>query len=174
MDMMSLLPSLEGLVLQRLPDGRFLAQSGIPTWCRDLRPEVCWELAVAIQDVFPFLGVFLPAAEDAWKSEPPVRADSELWTEAGRIGSDDVHLTASAVKVGDASALVIFRNDPLFLYSQNLLQRGREVRLVHASLMKEMEQKDVLVHAIVHDLVAPLHSILGVLSASSERTPRML
>jgi signal transduction histidine kinase len=36
--------------------------------------------------------------------------------------------------------------------------------------MKELEQKDILVHAIVHDLVAPLHSILGVLSLLGEKT----
>jgi len=31
-----------------------------------------------------------------------------------------------------------------------------------------MEQKDILVHMIVHDLAAPLHSILGTLSLMSE------
>jgi signal transduction histidine kinase len=35
--------------------------------------------------------------------------------------------------------------------------------------MKEMEQKDILIHAIVHDLVAPLHTIIGVLSLLEEK-----
>ena len=34
--------------------------------------------------------------------------------------------------------------------------------------MKEEELKDILMHAIVHDLAAPLHSILGALSLLSE------
>jgi signal transduction histidine kinase len=169
MDMTALMPSLESLVLERLSDGRFLARGGRPGWCRDVRPTVDWHSSVVIEDVFPFLSVFLPAAERAWESDPPVRADSELWTETDD-GSGEVHLLASAVRVRDACALVIVRNDSLFRDRQNLLQRGRELRLVHGALMKELEEKDILVHAIVHDLVAPLHSILGVLSLLAERT----
>jgi signal transduction histidine kinase len=169
MDLTALPASLGNLVLERLGDGRFLAQGGMPPWCRDLRPGVEWQSPVVVQDVFPFLSVFLPVAERAWQSAPPVRADSELWTEACSCGSGDVHLLASAVKVLDASALVILRNDALFQNSQNLLQRGRELRLVHAALMKEREEKDILIHGIVHDLMSPLHSILGALSLLAER-----
>jgi signal transduction histidine kinase len=172
MDMTALWPSLEALVLGRLPDGRFVAQDGVPAWCRDLRPEVHWESPFPVQNVFPFLAVFLPVAEQAWTSDPPSRAESDLWTEADQHGAADVHLLAHAVSVQGAQALVILRSDQVFLHSQSLLQRGRELRLVHASLMKEMEQKDILIHAIVHDLVAPLHTIVGVLSLLEEKAVR--
>jgi signal transduction histidine kinase len=36
--------------------------------------------------------------------------------------------------------------------------------------MREIEQKDILIHAIVHDLAAPLHGILGSLSLLSEQS----
>jgi signal transduction histidine kinase len=35
--------------------------------------------------------------------------------------------------------------------------------------MHEIEQKDILIHAIVHDLAGPLHSILGSLSLLAEQ-----
>jgi signal transduction histidine kinase len=38
--------------------------------------------------------------------------------------------------------------------------------------MKEREQKDILVHGIVHDLMSPLHAIIGLLSLLSERVER--
>jgi signal transduction histidine kinase len=169
MDMTELPASLEDLVLERLSDGRFLAQGATPTWCRELRPRVDWHSPVVIEDVFPFLSVFLPEAERAWESSPPTRTDSELWTESPNGRSSPVHLLASAVKVHGASALVVLRDDPLFFDRQNLLQRGRELRLANSALMKEREQKDILVHGIIHDLMSPLHAIIGLLSLLSER-----
>jgi signal transduction histidine kinase len=170
---MNALPaSLEDLVLERLSDGRFLAQGATPAWCHDLRPGIDWQSPVAIQDVFPFLSVFLPVAERSWESVPPARADSDLWTESPDGGAGDVHLFASAVRVRGASALIVLRDDPLFLDRQNLLQRGRELRLLNSTLMKEREQKDILVHGIVHDLMSPLHAIIGLLSLLSESVER--
>jgi signal transduction histidine kinase len=170
MDLTALWPSLEALVLERLPDGRFVARNGVPAWCGHLRPEAHWDSPFLVQSVFPFLTVFLPTAEQAWWGDPPFRAESDFWTEADGDGEGDLHLLAYAVSVRQAQALVILRSDQLFFQSQGLLQRGRELRLVHASLMKEMEQKDILIHAIVHDLVAPLHTIIGVLSLLEEKT----
>jgi signal transduction histidine kinase len=167
--MTSLWHSLEALVLERLPDGRFVARNGVPAWCGHLRPETQWDSPFLVQSVFPFLAVFLPAAEQAWWGDPPFRAESDFWTEADGDGAGDLHLLAFAASVREAQALVILRSDQLFFQSQSLLQRGRELRLVHASLMKEMEQKDILIHAIVHDLVAPLHTIIGVLSLLEEK-----
>jgi signal transduction histidine kinase len=170
MDLTALWPALEALVLERLPDGRFRAQDGVPAWCMHLHPGVGWDSPFLVQSVFPFLAVFLPVAEHAWWSDPPFRAESDLWTEVDASG--EVHLVAYAASVRGVQALMIIRSDRLFLQSQTLLQRGRELRLVYGSFMKEMEQKDILIHAIVHDLVAPLHTIIGVLSLLEEKTAK--
>jgi signal transduction histidine kinase len=170
MDMTALMPSLDGIAFEQTADGRFVAQNGVPAWCRDVRPDVEWTSPVVIEDIFPFLSVFLPDAVRAWTSEQPVRAQSDLWTETTRADGRDIHLMASAVRVGNARALVILRSDHLFAQSQSLLQRARELRMVHNALMAEIEQKDILVHTIVHDLAAPLHSIMGVLSLLGERS----
>jgi signal transduction histidine kinase len=169
MDLTAFVTSFDGVAFEKLADGRFVAQTGIPTWCRAIRPGVRWDAPLVIADVFPFMTVFLPEAERAWRSEERARAESDFWAESDAKGGD-VHLLAAAVRVGEARALLVLRNERLFLRNQSLLQRARELRMVHASLMREIEQKDILVHAIVHDLAAPLHSIIGALSLLSEQT----
>jgi signal transduction histidine kinase len=163
-DLTEIIPAFEALVFERLPNGRFLARSVPPPWCRQVRPDVRWDEPLALDEVFPFLTVFLPQAEDqSWApGGHPIRSD--IWQE-----TENIHVRAAAVRLGEAAALIIVRSDPLYHERQDLLQRARELRMMHTSLMREIEQKDILIHAIVHDLAAPLHSILGVLSLLDER-----
>lgn len=172
MDLNEVMTTLGNVVLERTPDGRFIARARVPEWCRRLRSDVRWELPIVIEDVFPFLSVFLPEAERAWSGEL-TRVDSDLWAESLDNDDDDkedVHLAAIALRVSDACALLVMRSERRFHEEQALLQRGRELKLTHDALMRELDQKDILTHAIVHDLAAPLHTILGVLSLLVERT----
>jgi len=167
MDVSAIVGALESLVLERLPRGEFVRRGVLPSWCLALSaPALQGEPPFVVEEVFPFLAAFLDRAEEAWRGEQP-RASSDFWTETGADG-EEIHLEASAVRVGDAAVLVISRNDRLFQQQQLVLQRARELRLAHDELMWEMEQKDVLIHAIIHDLAAPLHSILGALSLLGE------
>jgi signal transduction histidine kinase len=168
--MSELMATLDAVVLESLPDGRFAVRGGIPGWAGQLRgqPPLEPDVPIRVEEVFPFLSAFLPEAEEAWRSGPPSRVDSEFWTETSASGAP-IHLEATAVAVGPSRVLVIVRNERLFLKSQYLLQRARELRMTHGSLMKEVEQKDILIHAIVHDLAGPLHSIMGVLSLLGEQ-----
>jgi signal transduction histidine kinase len=163
------LPALGGVVVERLDGGLFAVRSALPGWLSELRRSgMSADAPFVLEDVFPFLGVFLPAAEEVWKRAPPARADSDFWTETDRNGND-VHLEATAMRVDERPLLVVMRNERLFQGGQSVLQRARELRITHDALMSELEQKDILVHAIVHDLAAPLHSIMGVLSLLAER-----
>jgi len=164
-----LLAAWGALILERCSDGRFVARGALPAWCRELkRRAVSWDSPFDAEEAFPFLSAFLPEAEAEWESPEGKRLDSDLWTETDRNG-EEFHLEASAVVVDGVRVLVIMRNDRLFLIGQKLLQRARDLRLTHGSLMKEIENKDILVHSIVHDLASPLHSILGVLSLLTEQ-----
>lgn len=168
MELSELMIALDGVALEQLDDGRFVARSGVPGWCRRVRPHVRWEAPVTIEDEFPFLTVFLPEAECVWaRCDPLLRTASDLWAEADDAG--EIHLKAIAARLGSARALLILRSEHEFAERQTLLQRARDLRMTHTALMREIEQKDVLVHAIVHDLAAPLHSIIGVLSLVMER-----
>jgi signal transduction histidine kinase len=159
--------ALELLVLERLPDGRFQRCNPCPRWCAALGLDaLAADDPFSLDDVFPFLGVFLPDAEACWSDGRAARVDSGFWTEKAATG--EIHLDAAAVLVDARPILVVSRDERMFAQQELLLQRARELRLTHGSLVREIEHKDILVHAIVHDLAAPLHGILGALSLLSE------
>ena len=166
MDLRAVSANLGAVVLERVSAQRFVRASHAPSWWHT-RIEGDDPLApIEICDVFPFLESFLPTAERAWSSvdSPPIASD--MWTESATDG--DFHLYAIAVRTGDAEVLVITRNDQMFHEHQLLLQRARELRMTYDAFMREIERKDILLHTIVHDLTAPLHSIVGSLSLLRE------
>ena len=174
MDVNALLPALDLVAFEQLPDGRFLAVTGIPRWCRAVRPLVRWDAPLVIDDVFPFLAVFLPDAERIWKAGgTPLKSD--IWAERpseASVEDADVHVMAVATRVLAARALLIVQSEALYEEQQGLIQRARELQMTHRALMREIEEKDILIHAIIHDLAAPLHSIIGVLSLLDEGPKR--
>jgi len=158
----ALLGALDQLALERRDDGQVVVQTDPPRWCHELgHTEVAAGEAFVLEDCFPVLAAFMVEAERAWDERGTAR--SEFWTEVTADGRE-VHLEATAVAVDGARILVVQRNDRLFDEKRFLLQRAREVSMTHETLGKELERRDVLVHAIVHDLATPLHSILGALS----------
>src|SRR5262245_46595921 len=126
MDVSAIPAALENLVLERLPDGRFVKAGVCPTWCLALQSQLLREeRPFDVEELFPFLAAFLPQAESAWRDEPKVGSvDSDFWTEIGSSG-EELHLEASAVSVGASQVLVIARNERLFLQQQLMLQRAR-------------------------------------------------
>lgn len=126
--------------------------------------------ALPIEQLMPFLEVFLPEAEKVWLGEGPARVDSDCWTEAARDG-EELHFEATAVRLPGSPLLIITRNDALFLERRRVLQKARELRGAYDALATELERRDVLVHCIVHDLATPLNSMLGSLSLLEEEAP---
>ncbi|UJR82717.1 sensor histidine kinase [Sandaracinus amylolyticus] len=168
MDVSVLAAVLDELVLERLDDGRFVARSPAPGWCDALsREPPPLDEPFVVEEMFEFMTAFVADAEAAWEAPLGARVDSDFWTEDG-VDGEQIHLEATAVRVGGARALVIRRNERLYAQQQLVLQRAREQRLAHDALTREIETKDILVHAVVHDLAAPLHSVLGTLSLLAE------
>jgi signal transduction histidine kinase len=166
MDLSSVVAALGAVVLERTQSGRFIRTSDAPAWwaARVADPD---RRPVEIDALFPFLTVFLPHAERAWRAAKAIPISSELWTETDANGAA-IHLEAIAARVGTNPVLVIARNDRVFDEQQQLLQRARELRMTYDAFMREIERKDILLHTIVHDLSAPLHSIVGALSLLRE------
>ncbi|XYH94343.1 OmpA family protein [Sorangium sp. So ce1128] len=104
----------------------------------------------------------------AWSTEGAPSARSDCWTQKTE-DDEALHLEATALRVGPSRLLVITRNDALVHERRRVLQRARELRLVHDALSREVERKEVLVHCIVHDLSGPLNSLLGALSLLQEQ-----
>jgi signal transduction histidine kinase len=167
MELSRAIASLGSVMLERQPDGRFQRQSLAPRWWHGPIEEAeDAQRSLDLREVFPFLAVFMSEAEKTWAgSGAPVA--SEMWTRSGAGGSE-LHLQAFAMRVGGSAALVIVQNDLEFAERQLLLQRARELRFTYDALMREIEHKDILLHTIVHDLSAPLHSIVGALSLLRE------
>jgi signal transduction histidine kinase len=166
MDVTAAIAALGAVVLERLDDGTFQRRSKAPRWWSGSIQRIeNRDAALDICDIFPFLEVFLPDAKRVWTgSSAPI--SSELWTQT--VDGREIHLQAFAMRVDDAPALLIIENDLAFADRQLLLQRARELRLTYDALMREIERKDILLHTIVHDLTAPLHSIVGALSLLCE------
>jgi signal transduction histidine kinase len=168
-DLNALLPALDMLVLEHLADGRFARRSELPSWAHaPMWAELSTTAPFVLEDVFPFLASFIEHAKDAWRGRTGTPVCSEQWTRVGASG-EEIHLQASALRAQGAEVLVITRSELLFEQQRLVLQRARELRLTHNAFMREIEQKDILIHAIVHDLAAPLHGILGALSLLSEQ-----
>ncbi len=170
MDLTAMIVELGALLLEQLPDGRFVRTGPVPAWCQALKvPDVVSTgRPFRIEEAFPFLEVFLEEAEECWRGPPDGRErGSGFWTEIGKNG-EEFHLEAAAMLVDGQHLVVVRRNERLFAQQQLVLQRARELHQANTKLIQEIEQKDVLAHCIVHDLAAPLHAILGALSLLSE------
>lgn len=167
-DLSSVFTSLGAFVLARGDDGQFSPCNVPPPWCRKLgRQELQSGKALALEDMFPFLSSFLQAAQRVWSDPDAGPLTSDFWIEVDPAG-EEVHLKAKAVRSGGRGMLVILREEAAYHEQQLRLQKARELRMTHDALMRELERKDILLHAIVHDLAAPLHSIVGSLSLLRE------
>jgi signal transduction histidine kinase len=165
MDLATISGALGVVVLERVAPGHFMRVSAAPAWWT-ARVGASNGHAIDIADAFPIFDVFLPEAERTWQAPGGPVLASDFWTESTPDG--ELHLSAFATRVGDACVIVIVRNEHVYRQHQLLLQRARELRLTYDALMREIERKDILLHTIVHDLTAPLHSIVGSLSLLRE------
>ena len=167
----SVLASLGKVVLERQPDGSFLLRGSPPDWyARLIQGVPRSNMPIRVESLFPFLEVFLPEAEAVWQGQGPARLASDVWCETTQ-GGEELPLEATALRIGPRGLLVITRCDELYRERRLLLQRARELRFTYDALSREIEQKDILMHCIVHDLASPLQTILGVLSSLDERDP---
>jgi len=113
----------------------------------------------------PFLENFLVDARRLWASGGRERlVRSGEWTEVDELGRE-WPLEASAARVDDGRHLLMIRSVPDdHLRQLEILQAARSRDLELAGLHREVDRKEVLLHCIVHDLLAPLGSIVGGLS----------
>lgn len=167
-DLAAVFTALDAYVLVRTDGGAFAPCNTPPPWYRNLgRDAPPADDARRLEDEFPFLTSFLPRARDAWREPGACPLASDFWVEVDPDGAE-VHLKAIAVRVGEHPVLVIAREEAEYREQQLRLQKARDLRITHDELMRELERKDILLHAIVHDLAAPLHSIVGALSLLRE------
>lgn len=155
---------LDALVLDAREPGRLRRVGSLPDWLEQLGGS----LDESLERAFPVLAEFAEEArEKLWKPGIEGRLQSGFWTEQAPSG-EEFHLRALALCSGPLQAAVVYRDEAAYRDRQQVLQRGRELALALERLHREFDRKDVLVHALVHDLGGPLSSILGSLALLEE------
>lgn len=137
---------------ERDDGGGFTALGQAPTVLRRVV-----ERAAKDVDGHDFLGSFLQRAEEAWAGEGRPPLESGPWHEdvPGRTWT----LEATALRSDGRRILILREAAAAHASRQQLLQGAREALLESERLTREMQLRDLLLHAIVHDLGGPLTAL---------------
>lgn len=155
----------DAAVLEYKGGGQFVLLGEAPGWF-DGYFSTGSDDRLNLGDHSAFLNVFLLDAEQHW-SEGEGRLQSGPWTEAGADGRA-VTLEASAMEL-DGRKLLLIAPPTLNLDAvQQLLQSARDEHLSRERERKDVEQREVLLHCIVHDLSNPLSGLKGSLQLLAE------
>ncbi len=158
--------ALRVAVLEVDDEGNLELLSPLPEWYRE-----AWKQEgtgpLDSQEDHPFFSNFLIDAHDFWKSEDREHLTSGPWVEETVDGST-FNLEALAFKQSSRRLLLLKRLGSGFQEHVALLQKARENSLSHERLIREIQQKEILLHCIVHDLAGPLTGISGSLSLLSK------
>jgi signal transduction histidine kinase/CheY-like chemotaxis protein len=129
---------------------------------------------VRLTDRMPFLGSFLPDAEECWESGGEGRVDSGSWIERGANGRE-LALEASAFRIAGKRIMLIRNPQRRFAEDVRLLQKARESALGHERLLREIQKKEILLHCVIHDLSQPLSAMRGCFSllAAEKLSPKL-
>jgi signal transduction histidine kinase/CheY-like chemotaxis protein len=149
---MNLLAALGYAVFERAPDRSFQLAGPAPDWL----PRGC------LTEVFPFLEVFLPDAEEFW-ANPGGRPTlySDLWTQ------NELHFCAIAVP-GEPKFLLIECAERRFQQTRSFVQYAHEASLAREQIAKLTEAKSEFVARMSHEIRTPMNALLGMAELLSE------
>lgn len=155
------------LVLARGDDGTFAVAGRTPEFFVDMARAEGLAVELAARDPrtwSPFLENFLVDAEAFWRRGECGRVLSGPWCETTRAGRD-WELEAAAVTISHARQVLVIQHVALeYAERVAVLQKARSAGLAFDRLQREVQDKEVLLHCVVHDLKTPLASIYGNLS----------
>lgn len=155
-----LLAVLNILILERINFGCFKITGTIPDWVsRFCHHKLKSGMEILIpQENFPFLENFLIDAEEFWQIDTERPIKSGLWQENDQLGNP-YYFEASAIKVDQRKLLLIEWLKETYEEKQKFLQLARENELIYQKVRKENQNKEILVHCIIHDIAGQLSSI---------------
>lgn len=147
-------------VLEQIGEDAFVLLGAAPDWFAGTLRSADAEGVYHIAASSPFLDDFAHFAEAVWAEQAAGTLKSEPWTEAGADGAERT-LEAVALTL-DGRALLLLR-PPVFPFedAQRIFQKAREQALDYQLTRREMEEREVLLHCVVHDLSNPLAGIKG-------------
>lgn len=156
--------TLDMVILERQPDQKFTLLTPPPDWLLEFMPGLeSGRTDIDPGEGFPFLAHFMMDADAFWTAASSGHLKSGQWTEISDLGHE-YELEATAVSMNGQALLLIEFPKMDSTEKQQILQKGRDIHLAHQQLQQEIQQKDVLLHCIVHDLKGPLAVMKGVFS----------
>jgi len=159
------LPAALGLaVLERQLDGTFVCLGEPPSWFNGtLIPRGnAFDLSATFDALMPFM----EDAEAVWRSRDG-QAASGTFVEVDAMGRTRP-LYARAYCIDNRSVLTLGPPTHTLEHTQQLLQRAREDALAMARTQRRIEEREVLLHCIVHDLSNPLQNLRSSLQFVQE------
>lgn len=164
----SLLASLETVVFERRKFGNFNLIGELPEWFSRLYPNgMEYTQGGRMGQLSPFLENFLVDAEQLWQVHTHRQLNSGIWVEQDSTGQEYA-LEACALFIQNRRLLTIRSLGSVFAEKQTVMQKARENSLRYLKMVDEVEQKDVLLHTIIHDLSGPLAGLKGYLELLSK------
>jgi phosphoserine phosphatase RsbU/P len=127
------------LAMERLSDATFRILGRTPSWFnRVFSHDVNTQVAVAPEDLSPFIENFLPIAEQFWLERSSAILKSGPWTETDPSGEEH-HLELSVVNLGPAKILLLQILGLDYQEKQDLLQLCRDNSLDYEILFKTQQ-----------------------------------
>ena len=161
-DLNSISLRLDTVNLVQNADASFQSIGPMPQWLSEFGCTANQNEPFALQDYLLFFDTFLLEVADALSRDPSLVLSSGPWSELDQKGTirnlsalamqDNGHLVIQIKLVAEAQQ-----------YQQAVFQQARSYSLKFEELSREKEHKEILLHAIVHDLTGPLTAIQGVL-----------
>lgn len=154
-----LFAALNIVVIERLGDDSFAIIGNPPDWFLCFYSETNYQQeGLRLTNKFIFLENFLVDADLLWENNDSQPLKSGVWTEVDLLGNE-LNLEATALVLSNKNILLIELLGIAYVEKQCLIQKARENHLVYQDLIKEIQNKETLLHCIVHDLAGPLSAI---------------
>ncbi len=159
--------SILGFMKFAKKDNNFHLIGNIPQWFKALHPNHNYSSNIFhLEEIFPFLEVFLPEAEELYKQNSAGRLISGLWTEITDDNKEMI-LQATAIKTTDNRNLLliesIFDRNP---DKRKYIQRVRELNLEHKhlqeteSVLRDMlKSREQFISVFSHDIKNPITGV---------------
>lgn len=154
-----------GLVTFTATDGiNFRVVGAVAPWIENFCPGLQPGDEVPLAEVFIFLDHFIIEASERLSAERSLETiGSGPWSERD-VNDEEQSLSATASLVNGLLVIQVRAIPEKLRYQQAMFQKAREYSLSYEQLRKDREQKQILLHTIVHDIASPLMVIDGSLS----------